>query len=40
MELVMYSFEPALIDVGVNLRRGYIRVAQQFLYDAEIRAIA
>ena len=40
MKLVMHRFESALVDMGVDLRGGYIRVAQQFLYDAEIRAIA
>jgi len=40
MELSMDSFEPLLIDVGVNLCRGNIGVAEHFLDDAQIGAVA
>jgi len=36
----MHGFEPLLIDVGVNLGGGNIRVAEHLLDDAEVGAIA
>ena len=36
----MYSLEPLLIDMGVDLCRRYVRVAQHLLDDSEIRAVA
>jgi hypothetical protein len=34
------GFEPGLIDVGVNLRRRNVSVAQHFLDQAQIRPVA
>ena len=34
MKFLMYGFQPVLIDVGVNLRRADIAVAEEFLDDA------
>ena len=36
----MDGFQPLLIDVRVNLRRGNICVPEHFLNDAEISAIS
>ena len=36
----MHSLEPLLIDVGIDLGRRYVRVAQHFLDDSKIRAVA
>src|SRR5512132_1612292 len=40
MKLAMHSLEPLLIDMRVNLCRGYVRVAQHLLDDSKIRAVA
>jgi len=40
VELAMDSFESVLIDVGVDLGRGNIGMAEHFLDDAQIGAIA
>jgi hypothetical protein len=40
MKLPMHGLEPLLIDMGVNLRGGYVRVAEHFLDDAQVGAIA
>ena len=40
MKLPMYSFEPLLINVRVNLRRRNIGVAEHFLDDAQVGAVA
>ena len=36
----MYSLQPLLIDMGVDLRRRYVGVAQHLLDDSQIRAVA
>ena len=36
----MHSLEPLLIDMGVNLCRRYVGVAQHLLDDSKIRAVA
>ena len=36
----MHSLEPLLVDMGVNLCRRYVRVAQHLLDDSQIRAVA
>lgn len=36
----MYSLQPLLIDMGVNLCCRYVRVAQHLLDDSQIRAVA
>jgi len=36
----MHSLQPLLIDMGVDLRRRYVRVAQHLLDDSQIRAVA
>ena len=36
----MHSLEPLLIDMGVDLGRRYVRVAQHLLDDSKIRAVA
>jgi hypothetical protein len=36
----MHRLEPLLIHVGVYLRRGNVRMPQQLLDNAQIRAIA
>jgi hypothetical protein len=40
MKLAMHSLQPLLIDMRVDLCRGYVGVAQHFLDDSQIRAIA
>jgi hypothetical protein len=40
MKLAMHSLQPLLIDMGVNLCRRYVRVAQHLLDDSQIRAVA
>ena len=40
MKLAMYSLEPLLIDMGIDLCRRYVRVAQHLLDDSQIRAVA
>ena len=40
MKLAMHSLEPLLIDVGIDLGRRYVRVAQHLLDDSKIRAVA
>lgn len=40
MELAMDGFESVLIDMGVDLGRGNIGMAEHFLDDAQIGAIA
>ena len=40
MKLSMDGFQPLLIDVRVNLRRGNICVPQHFLDDAQVSAVA
>ena len=40
MELTMHSLQPLLIDVGIHLGGRNIRMAQHFLDDAQIRAVA
>jgi len=39
MELAVYPAEPLCGNVSVYLSRAYLRVAEQFLYDAKIRAV-
>ena len=39
MELSMYGFEPLLIDVGINLGRGNVGVAEHFLDNAQVGAV-
>jgi len=36
---VMGLFQPALIDVSVNLRRGNVRVPEHLLNDAQVAAM-
>ena len=36
----MHSLQPLLIDMGVNLCRRYVRVAQHLLDDSQVSAIA
>lgn len=36
----MHSLQPLLVDVGVNLCRRYVGVAQHLLDDSQIRAVA
>ena len=40
MKLAMDSLQPLLIDMGVDLRRRYVGVAQHLLDDSQIRAVA
>ena len=40
VESAMHGFEALLIDVGVNLRRGNIRVTEHFLDDPQIGSVA
>ena len=40
MKLAMHSLQPLLIDMGVNLCRRYVRVAQHLLDDSQISAVA
>ena len=40
MKLAMHSLEPLLIDMGVDLCRRYVGVAQHLLDDSKIRAVA
>src|SRR6478736_10163371 len=40
MKLAMHSLEPLLIDMGIDLGRRYVRVAQHLLDDSKIRAVA
>jgi hypothetical protein len=40
MKLAMHSLEPLLIDMGIDLGRRYVRVAQHLLDDSQIRAVA
>ena len=40
MKLAMHSLQPLLIDMGVNLCRRYVGVAQHLLDDSQIRAVA
>ena len=39
MKPVVGILEPALVNVGVNLRRGDVSVPEHFLDDAKIAAI-
>ena len=36
----MYSLQPLLIDMRVDLCRGYVGVAQHFLDNAQIRTVS
>ena len=36
----MHSLEPLLIDMGIDLGRRYVGVAQHLLDDSKIRAVA
>ena len=36
----MHSLEPLLIDMGIDLCRRYVGVAQHLLDDSKIRAVA
>lgn len=36
----MHSLEALLIDMGIDLRRRYVRVAKHLLDDSKIRAVA
>ena len=40
MNLAMHSLEPLLVDMSINLRRRYVRVAQHLLDDSKIGAVA
>src|SRR5437899_5792611 len=40
MKLSMHRFQTLLIDVGINLRRRNIGVAEHLLNDAQVRAVA
>jgi hypothetical protein len=40
MKLAMHSLQSLLIDMGVDLRRRYVRVAQHLLNDSQISAVA
>ena len=40
MKLTMHGFQSLLIDMGIDLGRRYVRVAQHLLDDSKIRAIA
>ena len=40
MKLSVHGFEPLLIDMRVNLRRRNIRVAEHFLDNAQVGAVA
>ena len=40
MKFKMHVFQVPLIDVRVNLRRCDVRVAEHFLDDAQVRAVA
>ena len=40
MKLAMHSLEPLLIDVGVDLGRRYVRVAEHLLNNSKISAVA
>jgi hypothetical protein len=40
MKLSMDGFQPLLIDVRVNLRRGNICVPEHFLDDAQVSAVS
>jgi hypothetical protein len=40
MKLPMHSFQPLLIDMRVNLRGRNICVAEHFLDDAQVGAVA
>ena len=40
MKLAMHSLEPLLIDMSINLGRRYVGVAQHFLNDSKICAVA
>ena len=40
MKLAMHSLQPLLIDMGVDLRRRYVGVAQHLLDDSQICAVA
>jgi hypothetical protein len=40
MKLSMDGFQPLLIDVRVNLRRGNICVPEHFLDDAQVGAVS
>ena len=40
MKLSMHSLEPLLIDMRVNLRGRNIRVAEHFLDNAQVGAVA
>ena len=39
MKLAMHSLEPLLIDMGIDLGRRYVGVAQHFLDDPQIGAV-
>ena len=40
MKLSVHGFEPLLIDMRVNLRRRNIRMAEHFLDNAQVGAVA
>jgi hypothetical protein len=40
MKFTMNSFEPLLIDVGVNLSSGNVRVSKHFLDNSQVGSIA
>ena len=40
MKLTMDSLEALLIDMGIDLGRRYVRMAQHLLDDSKIRAVA
>ena len=40
MKLAMYSLQPLLIDMGVDLRCRYVGVAEHLLDNSQIRAVA
>ena len=38
MKLPVDSLQPVAVNVSVNLRRRYVRVAEHFLHDSQVRA--
>jgi hypothetical protein len=40
MKLAMYSLQPLLIDMSVDLCCGYVGVAQHLLDNSKVRAVA
>ena len=39
MSLVIHILELLFYELGINLRRGYIGVAEHFLYRVDIRSV-